>query len=129
MGSNHVPPRKGLQFTCRGALEEIMKDQPTLPGTEILPHSFNCSAAVLACAAEHAVKPFAELRHIIGGVTTEKSLRDYLVLLSLCATCKYIGVDFLDFLRSSEKDIHAFADSRARTKTTLRSGKIALPTQ
>jgi Transposase IS66 family len=62
--------------------------------------------------AEHAVKPFAKLRHIIGGVTTEKGLRDYLVLLSLCQTCKYIGVDFLDFLRSGEKDIHAFADSR-----------------
>ena len=79
--------------------------------------------------AEHAVKPFAALRHIIGGVTTEKGLREYLVLLSICETCKYIGVDFLDFLRSGEKDIHAFADSRARTKTTLRSGKIALPTQ
>ena len=62
--------------------------------------------------AEHAVKPFAELRHIIGGVTTEKGLREYLVLLSISETCKYIGVDFLDFLRSGEKDIHAFADSR-----------------
>jgi len=30
---------------------------------------------------EHAVKPFAELRQIIGGVTTEKGLRDYWVLL------------------------------------------------
>jgi Transposase IS66 family len=66
--------------------------------------------------AEHAVKPFAKLRHIIGGVTTEKGLRDYLVLLSLCQTCKYIGVDFLDFLRSGEKDIHAFADSRRRQR-------------
>ena len=63
--------------------------------------------------AEHAVKPFAELRHIIGGVTTEKGLREYLVLLSICETCKYTGVDFLDFLRSSEKDIHAFAASRS----------------
>jgi len=62
--------------------------------------------------AEHAIKPFAALRQIIRGVTTEKGLRDYLVLLSLCQTCKYIGVDFLDFLRSGEKDIHAFADSR-----------------
>ena len=62
--------------------------------------------------AEHAVKPFAKLRHVIGGVTTEKGIRDYLVLLSLCETCKYMGVDFLDFLRSGEKDIHAFAESR-----------------
>ena len=64
--------------------------------------------------AEHAIKPFAELRQTIGGVTTEKGLRDYLVLLSLCQTCKYIGLDFLDFLCSGEKDLHAFADSRLR---------------
>jgi len=71
--------------------------------------------------AEHAVKPFAQLRHIIGGVTTEKGLREYLVLLSICETCKYIGVDFLEFLRSGEKDIHAFADSRTRARVTVRS--------
>ena len=34
------------------------------------------------------------------------------MLLSVCQTCKYMGVDFLDFLRSGEKDIHAFAESR-----------------
>ena len=61
--------------------------------------------------AEHAVKPFAILRHVIAGVTTEKGIRDYLVLLSVCETCKYMGVDFLDFLLSGEKDIHAFAES------------------
>ena len=33
-----------------------------------------------------------------------------------CQTCKYMGVDFLDFLRSGEKDIHAFAESRRRRK-------------
>jgi hypothetical protein len=62
--------------------------------------------------AEHAIKAFAALRQIIDGITTEKGLRDYLVLLSLCETCKYMGVDFLDFLRSGEKDIHAFVESR-----------------
>jgi hypothetical protein len=62
--------------------------------------------------AEHAVKPFAKLRQVFGGLTTEKGVREYLVLLSLCETCKYMGVDFLDFLRSGEKDIHAFAESR-----------------
>ena len=66
--------------------------------------------------AEHAVKPFALLRQIIGGLTTEKGLRDYLVLLSLCETCRYMDLDFLDFLRSGEKDIHAFAESRRRRR-------------
>jgi len=62
--------------------------------------------------AEHAVKPFAALRQIIKGITSEKGIRDYLVLLSICETCKYMGLDFLDFLRSGEKDIHAFAERR-----------------
>ena len=66
--------------------------------------------------AEHAVKPFAALRQIIGGITTEKGIRDYLVLLSLCETCKYMGVGFLDFLRSGEKDIRTFAESRRGRK-------------
>ena len=72
--------------------------------------------------AEHAVKPFAELRHIIAGVTTEKGIREYLILLSLCETCKYMGVDFLDFLRSGEKDIHAFAESRRRRRKSSPPG-------
>ena len=62
--------------------------------------------------AEHAVKPFAALRRIIEGLTSEKGIRDYLVRLSICETCKYLGLDFLDFLRSGEKDIRAFAASR-----------------
>lgn len=30
-----------------------------------------------------------------------------------------MGVDFLDFLRSGEKDIHAFAESRRRRKHSI----------
>ena len=64
--------------------------------------------------AEHAIKAFAMLRHVIKGVTTEKGLREYLVLLSVCETCKYRGVDFLNFLRSGERDIDAFAKTQQR---------------
>ena len=72
--------------------------------------------------AEHAVKPFAMLRNIIKGVTTEKGLREYLILLSICETCKYRGLDFLDFLRSGEKDLEAFAvnQQRRRRRTKIR---------
>ena len=77
--------------------------------------------------AEHAVKPFAALRQIIGGLTTEKGIRDYLVLLSLCETCKYMGVDFLDFLRSGEKDIHIFAES-GRGRRAGRAATIKVKT-
>jgi predicted RecB family nuclease len=62
--------------------------------------------------AEHAVKAFALLRHVINGVTSENGLREYLVLLSLCETCKYLGVKFLDFLRSGQPDVHEFAGAR-----------------
>jgi predicted RecB family nuclease len=67
--------------------------------------------------AEHAIKAFARLRDVIEGSSTEKGIREYLVLLSICQTCKYMGVDFLDFLRSGAKDIQAFAESRRRRQT------------
>jgi predicted RecB family nuclease len=59
--------------------------------------------------AEHAIKAFALLRRDFGGVSTEKGIREYLILLSVCESCKYMGADFLDFLRSGETDIYAFA--------------------
>ncbi|MBI2949637.1 MAG: hypothetical protein HYY23_18535 [Verrucomicrobia bacterium] len=43
--------------------------------------------------------------------------------MSLHQTCKYMGVDFLDFLRSGEKDIHAFAESRRRRKRRTQPGQ------
>ena len=64
--------------------------------------------------AEHAVKAFALLRRVIDGLPTEKSLRDTLILLSVCETCKCKSVDFLDFLRSGSKDIDDFAMSRRK---------------
>jgi len=71
--------------------------------------------------AEHAIKAFARLRDVIGGSSTEKGIREYLILLSVCQTCKYMGVDFLDFLRSGEKDIHAFAESRGNRRRRPRA--------
>jgi hypothetical protein len=58
--------------------------------------------------AEHAIKAFASLRKVIGGVSTEKGIREYLTLLSICKTWQYKGVSFLDFLRSGEKNIDVF---------------------
>jgi hypothetical protein len=62
--------------------------------------------------AEHAVKAFVRLRNAIGGASTSKSIREYLVLLSVSETCKYKGINFLDFLRSDCKDIDDFAVGR-----------------
>jgi predicted RecB family nuclease len=62
--------------------------------------------------AEHAIKAFATLRRVIDGTTSEKGIDDFLVLLSLCETCKYKHVDFLDFLRSGSRDVDDFTVSR-----------------
>ena len=62
--------------------------------------------------AEHAIKAFARLREVIRGHCTAEAIEQYLVLLSVCQTCEYQGIDFLDFLRSGEKDIHTFAHSQ-----------------
>ena len=59
--------------------------------------------------AEHAIKAFARLRRAIEGLSTPKGIEEYLILLSVCQTCKYSGLDFLDFLRSGETDLGTFA--------------------
>jgi hypothetical protein len=66
--------------------------------------------------AEHAVKAFVFLRKVIGGSSTKKGIGDYLILLSIYETCRRNDVAFLDFLRSGDKDIHAFAQSRRKRK-------------
>jgi len=70
--------------------------------------------------AEHAIKAFARLREVIQGSSTEVGIREYLILLSICQTCKYQGLDFLDFLRFGEKDIDAFAGRRKGTESAGR---------
>lgn len=64
--------------------------------------------------AEHAIKAFAMLRNVIRGASSEKGIREYLTLLSICETCKYKGVSFLDFLRSGQKNIDEFIKKGAR---------------
>ena len=62
--------------------------------------------------AEHAIKAFARLRRAIEGLSTPNGIEEYLILLSVCQTCKYSGLDFLDFLRSGETDVGTFAASQ-----------------
>ena len=76
--------------------------------------------------AEHAIKAFALLRRDFSGVGTEKGIREYLILLSICETCKYKGVGFLDFLRSGEKDIDVFAEGKRRRMHAARTADASL---
>jgi transposase-like protein len=66
--------------------------------------------------AEHAIKAFARLRRVIEGKTTEKGLREFLILLSICETCKYKSVNFLEFVRSGAKNIDDFANQRSKQR-------------
>ena len=66
--------------------------------------------------AEHAIKAFARLRRTIEGLSTPKGIEEYPILLSICQTCKYSGLDFLGFLRSGETDISTFAASQRKPK-------------
>jgi len=58
--------------------------------------------------AEHAIKAFAGLRNCIRGASSVRGMQDYLILLSICETCRYKGVSFLEFLRSEVMDVDAF---------------------
>jgi hypothetical protein len=62
--------------------------------------------------AEHAIKAFAKLRRIIRRLSSPRGIECDLILLSVCQTRKYSGVNFLESLRSGEKDIDVFASSK-----------------
>jgi hypothetical protein len=64
--------------------------------------------------AEHAIKAFAALRNVMKGTSTRSGVEEYLILLSICETCEYQGLNFLEFLRSGEQNIEAFAASRRK---------------
>jgi len=72
--------------------------------------------------AEHAIKAFAALRNVMQGTSTRVGTEEYLILLSICETCEYQGLDFLNFLRSGEKDIEVFAQSSRRKCAGGQSG-------
>lgn len=69
--------------------------------------------------AEHAIKAFARLRQVISGTSTKKGIEEYLTLLSIAETCEYRKLDFLDFLRSGEMDVQAFAKASGGAKKAL----------
>jgi hypothetical protein len=62
--------------------------------------------------AENAVKRFAYYREDTVGLLKEAGLTSYLVLLSICHTCRYKGVSFLKFLLSREQDVDLFCEGK-----------------
>jgi predicted RecB family nuclease len=74
--------------------------------------------------AEHAIKAFVRLRRSIGGQSSAKGIRDYLVLLSISETCKYKGVNFLRFLQSGQVDIDYFAGGSSKPAYPSRTFRV-----
>ena len=72
--------------------------------------------------AEHAIKAYARARELFQGTPTAKAISEYLVLLSVCETCRNKRIDFLDFLRSGEKDIEVFAVFKGRKQQNKSGG-------
>jgi predicted RecB family nuclease len=66
--------------------------------------------------AENAIRQFGYYRDRTAGRMSEEGLQDYLVLLSLCHTCRYRGVSFLQFLRSGQRDLDRFCPTRRRRR-------------
>jgi hypothetical protein len=66
--------------------------------------------------AENAIKQFAYYREDTVGLMKEFGLSNYLVLLSICHTCRYKGVSFLKFLLSRERDMDLFCDRRRQRR-------------
>ncbi len=64
--------------------------------------------------AEHAIKQFVQLRRVIGGSSTEKGIREYLKLLSICETLRLRNASFLKFLVSGATDIDEFLKSTGK---------------
>jgi len=59
--------------------------------------------------AETAIKYFATYRRNVRGNSTEQSIQYALQLLSIQQTCKYRGINFLEFLKSGEKSTEAYS--------------------
>ncbi|MCK6598101.1 MAG: TM0106 family RecB-like putative nuclease [Bdellovibrionaceae bacterium] len=59
-------------------------------------------------SAENAIKGFATFRSLVGGLSTEISIRESLILLSVAQTLKNNDASFLKFMKAEEKSINAF---------------------
>ncbi|NVN91199.1 MAG: IS66 family transposase [Desulfuromonadales bacterium] len=106
LGKKKYCSEKALQFKSR--LEKVGNKLFTFLDYDDVPWNNN--------NAEHAIKPFASIRQDISGLTTEKGLNECLILLSMSETCKYRGLEFLDFMKSKEKDIDIFTASRRKRR-------------
>ena len=78
----------------------------------VLPAELDRATAALAVIGYQggSERERAYYREHTPGMLREHGLRDYLVLLSLCQTCRYRDVSFLHFLLSQARDVDTFCE-------------------
>lgn len=69
--------------------------------------------------AENAIKRFAYYREDTVGLMKKSGLTSYLMLLSICHTCRYKGVSFLKFLLSREQDVDVFCKGKQQKQEAI----------
>lgn len=75
--------------------------------------------------AEHFIKPFAWYRQTANGIFTARSIKDYLVILSIAETSKGRGEEFLEFLLKDNEHSFSFRlGRRASSKESLEAPSV-----
>ncbi len=70
--------------------------------------------------SESNSKPFARYRRTANGISTARSIKDYLIILSIAETSKGREEDFFEFLLKD--DVLSFGSVRAANATTESNG-------
>jgi hypothetical protein len=63
----------------------------------------------------------------LGSLSTEDAIQDYLILLSVSETCRFKGVNFLEFMRSGEQDIDTYAAEKIKEPKQRRQTPLMKP--
>ncbi len=74
--------------------------------------------------AEHAIKRFAKFRVHADGRFTERSLKEYLMLVSVIETCEFNNVNVLKFLLSKETTLEGLFKMAGRRAKTLGGARV-----
>jgi len=78
--------------------------------------------------AEHFIKPFARYRRAANGIFTARSIKDYLVILSIAETSRGRGEDFLEYLLRDNEHIFSFRSGvSAKAASEAPSASSSLP--
>ena len=77
--------------------------------------------------AEHFIKAFARYRRTANGIFTARSIKEYLVILSVAETTKAQGEEFLEFLLRDNKIVLVSSRCGASPRNSASEASFAEP--